>query len=82
LQDNPCDCDSRISPRITVDPRDQHSNTWPNLRRPPLENRRQVAVSDFLEIVVPPGYDVNYFQNYFTNNPGETPDGPDADDND
>lgn len=34
----------------------------------------------FVEIVVPPGYDANYFQNYFVNNPNQTPDGPDADD--
>jgi len=26
------------------------------------------------------GYDASYFQNYFVNNPSETPDGPDADD--
>ncbi len=38
------------------------------------------ARSFFGRIVVPPGYDANYFQNYFINNPGQTPDGPDADD--
>jgi hypothetical protein len=31
---------------------------------------------------VPAGFDASYFQNYFINNPSETPDGPDADDDD
>ncbi len=34
----------------------------------------------FVPITVPAGYDTSYFQNYFTNNPSETPDGPDAND--
>jgi len=36
----------------------------------------------FVPIAVPTPYSVNYFQNYFTNNPSEIPDGPDANDND
>jgi hypothetical protein len=34
----------------------------------------------FVQIAVPSEYDVNYFQNYFTTNTDETPDGPDAND--
>jgi phospholipase C len=34
----------------------------------------------FFPISAPPPYNVNYFQNYFTNNPSQTPDGPDAND--
>jgi phospholipase C len=34
----------------------------------------------FVPITVPTGYGASYFQNYFVNNPSQTPDGPDADD--
>ena len=34
----------------------------------------------FAPITVPADFDPSYFQNYFVNNPGDTPDGPDADD--
>ena len=34
----------------------------------------------FVPIATSTGYDVNYFQNYFINNPNQTPDGPDAND--
>jgi phospholipase C len=33
----------------------------------------------FAPISVPTGYDASYFDNYFTNNPADDPDGPDAD---
>ena len=36
----------------------------------------------FHQIIVPPGYGVSYFQNYFTNNPSASPSGPDATDGD
>ena len=36
----------------------------------------------FVPITIPAGYGASYFQNYFVNNPSETPDGPDADDAD
>jgi hypothetical protein len=36
--------------------------------------------ANFVPITVPTGYDASYFQNYFVNNPTETPDGPDAND--
>lgn len=37
------------------------------------------AARPFVQIILPPSYNINYFQNYFTNNHSETPDGPDAD---
>jgi hypothetical protein len=36
----------------------------------------------FQQIIVPPGYGASYFQNYFTNNPTQSPSGPDATDGD
>ncbi len=33
----------------------------------------------FTQIIVPPSYNANYFQTYFTSNPGQSPSGPDAD---
>jgi hypothetical protein len=36
----------------------------------------------FVPITLPTGYGASYFQNYFVNNPSETPDGPDANDDD
>jgi phospholipase C len=53
----------------------QGSGTVPLLDFFTLTSPRQ-----FVQIDVPSQYDVNYFQNYFTNNPSQTPDGPDADD--
>jgi phospholipase C len=35
---------------------------------------------NFAPITIPSGYDASYFQNYFVNNPSDTPDGPDSDD--
>jgi len=40
------------------------------------------AARPFQQIIIPPGYGVSYFQNYFTNNPGASPSGPDATDGD
>jgi hypothetical protein len=42
----------------------------------------QFPYRNFTPILVPAGFGASYFQNYFVNNPGETPDGPDADDDD
>ncbi len=42
----------------------------------------QFPYRGFTPISVPAGFDASYFQNYFVNNPSETPDGPDADDDD
>ena len=60
-------------------------NYAPELRANPptvplLDFFQLASPRPFVDIVIPPGYDVNYFQNYFTNNPSQTPDGPDADD--
>jgi hypothetical protein len=53
----------------------QGSGTVPLLDFFPL-----TAARPFVPIVISSPYDVNYFQNYFINNPSETPDGPDASD--
>jgi phospholipase C len=46
----------------------------------PLADFFQFPYRDFTPIILPPGgYDKTYFQQYFINNPSETPDGPDAD---
>jgi len=63
-------------------PPDEHAPEWqqgsgtvPLLDFFPLTTARP-----FVPIVISSPYDVNYFQNYFINNPSETPDGPDAND--
>jgi len=48
----------------------------------PLNDFFQFPYRSFTPISVPAGYDASYFQNYFANNPSETPDGPDANDDD
>lgn len=45
-----------------------------------VSGRTQIVAQTFAPITVPAGFDPSYFQNYFVNNPGDTPDGPDADD--
>ena len=48
----------------------------------PLSDFFQFPYRSFTGIWVPAGYDASYFQKYFLNNPSETPDGPDANDDD
>jgi len=48
----------------------------------PLSDFFQFPYRSFTPIPVPTGFDASYFQKYFVNNPSETPDGPDANDDD
>ncbi len=48
----------------------------------PLSDFFKFPYRSFTQILVPAGFDASYFQNYFVNNPSQTPDGPDADDGD
>ena len=48
----------------------------------PCKKRKERGTQILIPICQGPGHPPSYFQNYFINNPGQAPNGPDADEDD